>query len=53
MAESRLWDNTIQIGNTQLLEATLTCDEILPRRRRPHCKAAEELYVWLPGGEFC
>ncbi|CBY00811.1 predicted protein [Plenodomus lingam JN3] len=39
-------------GNTQLLEATVTCAQVLPCRRGAQGKATEQLHPRLLGGRF-
>lgn len=45
-------DNDIRVktGNAELLEAAVSCDEILPTGRRPRRPAAAEFHLWILGG---
>lgn len=40
-----------KIGDVELLEAAVACDEILPTGRRPRRAVAAELYLWILGGK--
>jgi hypothetical protein len=40
----------LKIGNPQLLEAAVACNEVLPARGRSRCPTTSELHLGLLGG---